>query len=333
MPRNHRRESPVPIYDEYDARSYSHLVPQNDKRVPRGQPHYDVGPTSNPPASTRPQKKQKKKKSRKKKERSEKRQSQNIKSLVAYDDISSDSDLSASESVPVPSRVETDRVPKRPMSPGTEIRSAIINQRGRSNSPGSPVAQTSHHRTSSKSKSKRPRQDRQARSPPDQRDQSFDSRDTDRHRGRNASSSRQPTPSNNSVRNHPPPPPSVPEPPLPRSFTDLPKAYSSRASSPPRPSAPKRYRSRSPTPNYRDGRRDNARSRSPLGGSRSSSSRYSRFLSDSLLSQFYTRLLWSVMHRSKWKIASSDFVLDWLIVAVKSDSVLSLPLWWAFNIV
>lgn len=287
MPRNHRRESPVPIYDEYDARSYSHLVPQNDKRVPRGQPLYDDGPSSNPPASTRSQKKQKKKKSRKKKERSEKRQSQSIKSLVDYDDISSDSDLSASETVPVPSRVETDRVSKRPMSPGTEIRSAIINQRGRSNSPGSPVAQTSHHRTSSKSKSKRLRQDRQARSPPDQRDQSFDSRDTDRHRGRNSSSSRQPTP-NNSVRNHPPTPHSVPEPPLPRSFTDLPKAYSSRVSSPPRPSAPKRYRSRSPTPNYRDGRRDNARSRSPLAGSRSTSSRYSPLKSILLSLSFFS---------------------------------------------
>ena len=278
MPRNHRRESPVPIYDEFDARSYSHLVPQHDKRVARGQPHFDAGPPSNPPASTRPQKKQKKKKSRKKKDRSEKRQSQSVKSLVAYDDISSDTDLSDSETrVPVPSRVETERASKRPMSPGTEIRSAINNQRGRSHSPGSPVAQTSHHRTSSKTKSKRPRQDRQARSPPDQRDQNFDSRDTDKQRGRNASSSRQSIPSSNSVRNHPPPPPpSVPEPPLPRSFTDLPKAYSSaRGSSPPtRQSAPKRYRSRSPTPNYRDGRRDNARSRSPLAGSRSTSSRY-----------------------------------------------------------
>ncbi|KAK7110819.1 hypothetical protein V1264_014632 [Littorina saxatilis] len=270
MPRSHRRESPAQIYDEFDARSYSHLVPQNDKRVPRGQPNYDGGAPINPPTTSRSQKKHKKKKSRKKKDRGEKRQSDNVKSLVAYDDISSDSDLSTPGThVPVPSRVETDRVSKRPMSPGTEIRSAINNQRGRSNSPGSPVAQTSQNRTSSKSKSKRPRQDRPARSPPDHhRDQSYDSRDMDRHRGRNSSSSRQPP--NNSVRNHPPQPPPVPEPVvLPRSFADLPKAYSGRASPPPRQSVPKRYRSRSPSPNYRDTRRENARSRSPLGGSRS----------------------------------------------------------------
>ncbi|XP_076436517.1 uncharacterized protein LOC143276016 [Babylonia areolata] len=292
MPRSRREDA---VYEEYDVRPYAHYS-QNDEHVHRSSARYDEydydgRPCGSPTESSKYRKKQKKKKKKShKKDRVEKNQSQKNQSQsrsleLAYDDISSNTDFSASESpgaersTPVSQRqnLRTDRHEIGPSSPGTENYSASIGQQDYPHyAPGSPFSETRSHRTSSKSKSKkRSRKDpREAWSPDEQRAPSVESRQRKRYREQNDISSRHPK-SNNGVRSHTASHTPVQEPALPRSFTDLPKAYCARGDSP-RPSGLSRYRSRSPPPYNSDGWREHARSRSPLQSTRSKSKKSSR---------------------------------------------------------
>ncbi|KAL8610111.1 hypothetical protein ACOMHN_024577 [Nucella lapillus] len=279
MPRNRREDA---VYEEYDARSYPQYS-QGDEYVPRGparydEYNYDGGALNNsPPTSSRHGKKPKKKKKKgHKRDRSGKRhESQNI--HLTYDDISSNSDFSASArsspdfSAPVSkANYETDKL-ATPL--GKELRSTSNADQDRFGAFGSPFAETTSHRTSKPSKSrKRSRKERHAL-PADERDPSLDSHGKKRHRVKNDSSSRRHSKSNDGgVRVHltsETQEPEQPEAALPRSYTNLPKAYSARSSSPPRPTAFSRYTSRSPSPYFNDGKREQGRSRIPLAGSRS----------------------------------------------------------------
>ena len=271
---NTRRDSSIQFYDEYDARAYVHVT-QSDKRILSSHSIYDDEPPTLLPQTSREtkSKKSKKKKSKKKKDGSSKSEIPLVKPLVAYDDISSESDISRDDSrMPVLTRVELDRGSKRTLSPGTEIRSAIVNQRGHSSSPTS----SKSTRRKSKSKSKRSRHKADCQMPQPFREQSYkdecyDDRDSERHDGKYFNSSRQRSNfyGSNTYRSHPTHYISSGEHSIiPRSFTMLPRPYSSRPFSPSRQFG----RHRDFSTGYRDGRKD--RSRSPLEEPRASSSRF-----------------------------------------------------------
>ncbi|CAG2247412.1 cyclin-dependent kinase 12-like [Mytilus edulis] len=118
MPKKHPDDH---YFDEYDARAYRHLV--HDEHVARGQ-------------SQKRDKKRKSKKPKSHKKSKDKQESnpevKNVnKSIVAYDDISSDSDIQAPASPIEPSRTVV-RETKQEISPGIPNRSY---HKGRSDSP------------------------------------------------------------------------------------------------------------------------------------------------------------------------------------------------------
>lgn len=100
MPKNRRKH----LYDdEYDARSYSHLVSQG-QAAPQSQSSYSSS-----------KKRPKKKKSHRKRSRDREERPQIQKSLVDYDDISSDSDIiSSSPSATAEPPLEPTSQPTRP---------------------------------------------------------------------------------------------------------------------------------------------------------------------------------------------------------------------------
>ncbi|XP_041367507.1 cyclin-dependent kinase 12-like [Gigantopelta aegis] len=252
-PSKHRknRRSPELHYDEFDARSYVHLVPQDEQQDDH--------------VSTSSRKKHSKKSRHKRSRDSDGKKSslptpslptQPKTSLVAYDDISSDSDgglLSVSvnkrpaRASPVhvgPSHMNASHSQKRAESPATAIRS-YLNERSQSNSPRPAYSPTY---TSSRKSSKRHR----VYSP-------------ELHRGSHVET-------NNSrvYLEHP------------KAYAgDLPRAFGGACNaSPPPAKTSKRYRSPSPYGFNRSERKDRGKSpsrkhkrRSPT---RSSQSRYSK---------------------------------------------------------
>ena len=110
MPKKHPDDH---YFDEYDARAYRHLV-HREEHAGNGQ--------NQKKEKKRKQKKQKShKKSREKQESNQEVKNVN-KSIVAYDDISSDSDIQAPASPIEPHRTVVKDV-KREISPGVPLRS------------------------------------------------------------------------------------------------------------------------------------------------------------------------------------------------------------------
>ncbi|KAK6165691.1 hypothetical protein SNE40_022572 [Patella caerulea] len=246
-----KREPEHTFYgDEFDARSYAHLIPGSgqpqDVQVPRESSRDGSHSSSR-------RRKSKKQKSHKTRSRERERERPNMdnpgKSLVqAYDDISSDSDIAdkviqreparSPSSRTGPSRVGGKNKNRRSISPATLIRS-YANARSLSNSPN--LRDPSPYRNDISSKRQKSSKRRQY-SPEIEKQYS-------------SSNSRMPA-----------------EPP--RAYADLPKAYSSgpRALSPSPPRNSKRYRSRSRSPLHVK-RRERGRSPS-LGNSKRNRNRY-----------------------------------------------------------
>lgn len=163
MPRQREHE----VYDEFDARAYSHLVPGQNAQ----QPHEYS-------RKHEKRKKSKHKSHKRSRDKSEKDRSKNRSasqnppvevlgrtSIVDYEDVSSESagslsDVSGTPSLPAgPSRVDSVRS-KRDQSPASAIRS-YLNERSHSNSPV--IRESSPHRTEKSARKSKKRQ----RSPPE----------------------------------------------------------------------------------------------------------------------------------------------------------------------
>ncbi|ESP01782.1 hypothetical protein LOTGIDRAFT_172428, partial [Lottia gigantea] len=258
-----KKESRPAVYgDEYDARSYAHLVP--GQAPPDAQPTREASSRHSSrdgshSSRRRKSKKSKHKRSRESRERDRERtppESAGNKSLVqAYDDISSDSDISDKvllrETVRSPSPIAPvsrsghvkSKNKRRSVSPATLIRS-YANDRSLSNSPShardpSPYSDLNAKRGKQKRKQYSPNYEKQ-----------FDD--------------------------------SRPSPEPPRAYADLPKAYSARrvaSPSPPRKFT-KRYvsRSRSRSPLF-NRRRDRAHSPNFNVGNGNKSRNRSRYMS------------------------------------------------------
>ncbi|KAH9499306.1 Cyclin-dependent kinase 12 [Bulinus truncatus] len=239
MPKSRRKN----VYDEeYDARSYTHLVSQGQGTI---QPpsHSSYGSSK---------KRLKKKKSHRKRSKDRDDRSQPTKSLVDYDDISSDSDI---VTVSPPTAVTSKSVGqsssgrtgshsrlssgKRAQSPATALR-LYKDGRSRSRSPhcGESPRQRSHQQISRSKSSKKLKRSHQS---PDFDNGSHTAHNVHSQRDKYASSVRHP---NTESRD------------FPKAYADLPKAYSSDY----KDSAEKRHRSPSP---YKYDKRERKNSRSP----------------------------------------------------------------------
>lgn len=254
------------FFDEFDARSYRHLVPREPEvqgqHVPAQPPQAQLPPNptvsltqtlSQSASSGKKRKKQKQKSHKKAKEKSDRHIQLDIrapilleksKSIVAYDDISSDSDISNNGPPSPVNRVHSNNnnsreSAKRSMSPGVTARgygfegspsNSPVNLR----EPPSPPPRPPVRSTSRKHPKKRPLPTADHHIVPKE------------HSSKNYSSgsSAGPPPK------HYNPPPKAYNPP--KAYADPPRAYSgsyNRDHSPteiPR----KRYRSRSPSPSY-----------------------------------------------------------------------------------
>lgn len=243
MPRKPSNQSQS-FFDEFDARSYRHLVNREQDipghHVPSQPPQ---GPQSS--SSSKKRKKQKQKSHKKSKEKSERHlqdsyrmppESKN-KSIVDYDDISSDSDLSNKGPVSPINRVHNNNnnrdVSKRSMSPGLNMR-GYLPDRSPSVSPNNIREPSSPSHPPARGSSSRKHQKKRPLSPQEllvPKDKNFSG-------GGNV-----------------PPPKAYNMPPKaynpPKAYADPPRAYSgSFRDHSPTESPRKRYRSRSPSPSY-----------------------------------------------------------------------------------
>ncbi|CAL1536352.1 unnamed protein product [Lymnaea stagnalis] len=245
MPKNRRKH----LYDdEYDARSYSHLVSQGQGPV-QTQSHSSYGGSK---------KRLKKKKSHRKRSKDRDERSQPQKSLVDYDDISSDSDIVSTSPPAVNVTSKTAGLPtssgrssnharlghssgKRAESPATALR---LYRDGRSRSKSqhrgdSPRSHSQQNRSKSSKKLKRSR---------------HLSPDFDNSGVHNTHSHGRDVKYNNNNTSRPHPVPELRD--FPKAYADLPKAYSTDY----KDTSDKRHRSPSP---YKYDKRDRRSSRSP----------------------------------------------------------------------
>ncbi|XP_052802301.1 cyclin-dependent kinase 12-like [Mya arenaria] len=231
MPRQREQD----VYDEYDARSYAHLVP---------------GSNSTSQSQSYSKKTEKRKKSKHKSHKRPKEKDRNERekgrgsgnatvemigrtSIVAYEDVSSDSgslsDVSGAAAQVAPGRVENR--PKKDQSPASAIRS-YMNERSHSSSPV--IRETSPYRTEKSAKIKKSK--KRHRSP--ELVKEVDAK----------------------LKAYAEPPKAYVEPP--KAYADMPSSSSSKSAY--RVTSPtgmkKRYRSRSPTSPY-NRRRSRSRSR------------------------------------------------------------------------
>ncbi|OWF39354.1 cyclin-dependent kinase 12-like [Mizuhopecten yessoensis] len=246
MPRKPSNQSQS-FFDEFDARSYRHLV-QRGQDIPGH--HAPSQPSqmqqSSGSSSGKKRKKQKQKSHKKSKEKSERYSQENVrmpsesknKSIVAYDDISSDSDISNNGPASPVNRGHSNNnreSSKRSMSPGSRIR-GYPPDRSLSISPNNirepPSPQHPPVRNvSRKHQKKRPLSPQELPVPKDH-------------------------PKNYSGGNSVPPPKAYNMPPKaynpPKAYADPPRAYSGsfNRDHSPTESPRKRYRSRSPSPSY-----------------------------------------------------------------------------------
>lgn len=161
MPRQREQD----MFDEYDARSYAHLIPgSHSQQSQQFSRKHEKRKKSKHKSHKRSKEKGDRGASRDRRESSEQNVSVEIigrTSIVDYEDVSSDSgslsDVSSTQQV-APSRVESGRS-KRSQSPASAIRS-YMNERSHSNSPV--IRDTSPYRTEKSARKSKKRH----RSPP-----------------------------------------------------------------------------------------------------------------------------------------------------------------------
>ncbi|XP_033762741.1 LOW QUALITY PROTEIN: cyclin-dependent kinase 12-like [Pecten maximus] len=253
MPRKPTNQSQS-FFDEFDARSYRHLVNREQDIPGHHVPSQSSQGPSQSSSSGKKRKKQKQKSHKKSKEKSERHLQENYrmqtesknKSIVAYDDISSDSDISNNGPVSPVNRVHNNNnsreASKRSMSPGPNMRgylpdrspSMSPNNIREPSSPSHPPARSS----SRKHQKKRPLSPQELPVPKD-------------HSKNYSGGGSVPTPKAYNM------PPKAYNPP--KAYADPPRAYSGsfNRDHSPTESPRKRYRSRSPSPSYM-GRKKNS---------------------------------------------------------------------------
>ncbi|XP_060065103.1 cyclin-dependent kinase 12-like [Ylistrum balloti] len=247
MPRKPTNQSQS-FFDEFDARSYRHLV-NRGQDIPghHGPSQPSQTQQSQSSSSGKKRKKQKQKSHKKSKEKSERHSQENLriplelknKSIVAYDDISSDSDISNNGPASPVNRVHSNNssrdASKRSMSPGSNMR-GYLPERSPSMSPNNirEPSSPSHppmRSSSRKHQKKRPLSPQELQVPKD-------------HPKNYSGGNSVPTPKAYNM------PPKAYNPP--KAYADPPRAYSGsfNRDHSPLESPRKRYRSRSPSPAY-----------------------------------------------------------------------------------